>query len=587
MRLHGIWGIAQLARIKPEAARRLMPMFNDPDPEVSAQWAKLQGERGADAEVDLLVRGLANPEPRVQFFAAQSLGRVGAKAAVPALLQLLQTNGDADACVRHAASSALAGLADEKTLSAAAGAAPDAVRAGVLLALRQQRSAEVARFLADKNPQLVLEAARAIHDAPIPAAYLQLARLGAQPGLAAPLSRRAINAGYRLGSRPAADALAQLAALPEAAEAARLDALEALAQWNEKLGKDRVLGIVVPGEGKRDADAPRLALAGIANALLESGSDPLRTAAANACAALGNAAAEPALTSLLADEKAGGTARAAALRALGAIKSPGIAKSVELALASKDKTLLTAARQLAAKASPGDAVRLNAMVLGTGSIGEQQAALAALAASPGAEADAVLSTQLDLLNSGKLPAPLALDLLEVAAQRTDETLKRKLSDFEKRRDAKDPLAKWRECLEGGDAKAGREIFAEKAEAACMRCHKVKGEGGDVGPDLAGFAAKHDRAYILQSIVDPNAVIAPGFDNVLVTLKNGDMIAGLLNAEDANVVTLASLADGKKQQVKKADIKERMTVPSAMPPGLADVLGKRGLRDLIEYLSTVK
>ena len=67
---------------------------------------------------------------------------------------------------------------------------------------------------------------------------------------------------------------------------------------------------------------------------------------------------------------------------------------------------------------------------------------------------------------------------------------------------------------GGDAKAGREIFAEKAEAACMRCHKVKGEGGDVGPDLAGISAKHDRAYLLQSIVEPNAVIAPGFDNVL-------------------------------------------------------------------------
>ena len=170
---------------------------------------------------------------------------------------------------------------------------------------------------------------------------------------------------------------------------------------------------------------------------------------------------------------------------------------------------------------------------------------------------------------------------------SDANVKTKVAEFEKRRDAKDALAKWRECLEGGDAKAGREIFAEKAEAACMRCHKVKGEGGDVGPDLAGISAKHDRAYILQSITEPNAVIAPGFENVLVTLNDGEMIAGLLSAEDANEVTLASLADGKRQKVKKADIKERATVPSAMPPGLGDVLGKRGLRDVIEYLSTVK
>ena len=48
----------------------------------------------------------------------------------------------------------------------------------------------------------------------------------------------------------------------------------------------------------------------------------------------------------------------------------------------------------------------------------------------------------------------------------------------------------------------------------MRCPKIKGEGGDVGPDLAGISAKHDRAYILQSITEPDAVIAPGFDNVL-------------------------------------------------------------------------
>ena len=138
-------------------------------------------------------------------------------------------------------------------------------------------------------------------------------------------------------------------------------------------------------------------------------------------------------------------------------------------------------------------------------------------------------------------------------------------------------------LRGAGAGVGREIFAENAEAACMRCHKIKGEGGDVGPDLAGISAKYDRAYILQSITEPNAVIAPGFDNVLVTLKNGEMVAGLLNAEDASEVRLASLADGKKQKVKKADIKESATVPSAMPPGLGDVPGKRGLRDVIESL----
>jgi quinoprotein glucose dehydrogenase len=199
----------------------------------------------------------------------------------------------------------------------------------------------------------------------------------------------------------------------------------------------------------------------------------------------------------------------------------------------------------------------------------------------------VLADQLDLLLAGKLPAPLALDLLEAAALRTDAAVKQKLAAYEASRAASDSLAKWRECMEGGDAKEGRAIFAEKAEAGCNRCHKVKGEGGDVGPDLAGATVKRDRPHLLQSIVEPSSEITPGYENVLITLKNGEMIAGLLSAEDANEVTLASLIDGKKQKLKKADIQQRTSVPSAMPPGLGEVLGKRGLRDVIEYLATLK
>ena len=586
-RLHAIWGLGQIGRKSPIVGDLFGEALAGADgEEAQMQAVKVIGDLRWENHFDDLLQIVQDKKkPRIRFFVALALGKFASPKAVPALLTILKDNADSDAFVRHAAATALAACADEKTL---AGLADDHVLpAGVLLALRRQHSAEVARFLTDANPQLALEAARAIHDAPTPAAYPQLAMLCDKPGFAAPLARRAINAAYRLGSRPAADALAQCAAKNESGDAARLDALEALAQWNEKLGKDRVLGIVVPLEAKRDADAARLALAGVANGILHASPDNIRAAAAEACAALNVAAAESELTALLADEKAGGAARAAALRALAAIKSPALVKSVETALAAKDKALAQAARLLAAKTSPALAVKLNAAVLGGGSIREQQDAITAIGAQTIAEADAVLAAQLDLLNAGKLPAPLALDLLEIAAPRSDAAVRAKLAEFEQHRDAKDPLAKWRECLEGGDAKAGREIFAEKAEAACMRCHKIKGEGGDVGPDLAGIGAKHDRAYILQSIVDPNAVIAPGFENMLVTLKNGDMVAGLLNAEDANDVTLASLADGKKQKIKKADIKERTTVPSAMPPGLGEVLGKRGLRDAIEYLSTVK
>jgi quinoprotein glucose dehydrogenase len=204
------------------------------------------------------------------------------------------------------------------------------------------------------------------------------------------------------------------------------------------------------------------------------------------------------------------------------------------------------------------------------------------------EADAIILAQLDRYTANKLPAGLRLDVIEAAEQRNHPEIKRRLAEREALlAQSKDPLIKWRDTLEGGNSKLGREIFTENAEAACMRCHKWKGDGGDVGPDLAKSAQATDRALLLESIIDPSAKIAAGYDNVLLTLKNGEMVAGILNKEAADEVTLINVADGKKQQIKTAQIQERMRVPSAMPPGLADVLGKRNLRDLIEFLASAK
>ena len=83
------------------------------------------------------------------------------------------------------------------------------------------------------------------------------------------------------------------------------------------------------------------------------------------------------------------------------------------------------------------------------------------------------------------------------------------------------------------------------------------------------------------------MIAQGYDNVMLTLADGSIAAGILSAEDSNSVTLKSLTDGSPQRIEKAKVKERTAVPSAMPPGMGEVLGKRGLRDVVEYLATLK
>ena len=95
--------------------------------------------------------------------------------------------------------------------------------------------------------------------------------------------------------------------------------------------------------------------------------------------------------------------------------------------------------------------------------------------------------------------------------------------------------------------------------SCLRCHKVKGEGGDVGPDLAGIGGKQKRDYLLESIVEPNKQIAQGYETVVLTLTNGKVVSGILKGEDAKEVQLMTaegqLRDGAEGEDRRAGARQ--------------------------------
>jgi cytochrome c553 len=68
----------------------------------------------------------------------------------------------------------------------------------------------------------------------------------------------------------------------------------------------------------------------------------------------------------------------------------------------------------------------------------------------------------------------------------------------------------------GDAKRGEELFYNSPTAACASCHTVNGKGGDVGPILDGIVVRADKAYILESLMDPNAKLAKGFESLTIS-----------------------------------------------------------------------
>jgi quinoprotein glucose dehydrogenase len=190
------------------------------------------------------------------------------------------------------------------------------------------------------------------------------------------------------------------------------------------------------------------------------------------------------------------------------------------------------------------------------------------------------------LLAGNLPPELQLDLLEAAENSKAPEVAQALKTFESRRDKNDALSAYTETLHGGDPVKGRRIFLEKGNTACLRCHKIGTEAVVAGPDLAGIGAKKDRRYLLESILKPSAQIAPGFESVILTMKDGDTITGTLKKETEAALHV-EVADEGVTEVSKAEIAERRKTLSAMPEGLEQMLDKRELRDVIEFLASLK
>ena len=150
----------------------------------------------------------------------------------------------------------------------------------------------------------------------------------------------------------------------------------------------------------------------------------------------------------------------------------------------------------------------------------------------------------------------------------------------------DELAPWRDALAGGDAARGRKIFQERADVQCVRCHSIKGEGGNAGPDLAGIGKRQPRDYLLESILFPAKHIAQGWETVTVRVQGGDTFAGVLKSEDDRQLVLLDPEKGEVR-VDKAKVTGRRGGQTAMPTDIAQPLTKFDLRDLVEFLAGLK
>ena len=131
---------------------------------------------------------------------------------------------------------------------------------------------------------------------------------------------------------------------------------------------------------------------------------------------------------------------------------------------------------------------------------------------------------------------------------------------------------------GGDPYEGRTVFL----SSCAGCHTLHGQGGQVGPDLTKFK-RDDLDTLLLNIVNPNAEIREGYENFLITTRDGRVVTGFLVEQDPQLVILRDLA-GQNVSLARSDIQEMKAAGvSLMPEGLLDALDEQQVRNLFAYL----
>jgi putative membrane-bound dehydrogenase-like protein len=139
----------------------------------------------------------------------------------------------------------------------------------------------------------------------------------------------------------------------------------------------------------------------------------------------------------------------------------------------------------------------------------------------------------------------------------------------------------------GNATRGRAIFFESKGAACSRCHKIHGEGGDLGPDLGGVGLKYDRGFLIESILYPSRQIAEGYAQTMIRTRGGRVVLGRVRSETSEEIALVD-QEGKEHVIPLADIDGRkVSELSLMPDNLQAALSLEEFADLVAFLASLR
>ncbi|HZL37572.1 MAG TPA: PVC-type heme-binding CxxCH protein [Tepidisphaeraceae bacterium] len=213
---------------------------------------------------------------------------------------------------------------------------------------------------------------------------------------------------------------------------------------------------------------------------------------------------------------------------------------------------------------------------------QKKDALSTLAARP-----AYAKVLLDAIASGKIaPRDVSADIVRQLRSLNDKSLDQQVTKVwgvlrDSPADKKKRIAQLKGLINAAgkqpDLSHGRLLFSR----TCQQCHALYGVGGHVGPDLTG-SNRADLDYILENVVDPNAIIPADYRTTQIDTTDGRTILGIVKKEDDKSVTV--VMPNQDLVIPKSEIMQRRLSPlSMMPEGLVDPFPDSDIRDLIAYL----
>ena len=437
-----------------------------------------------------------------------------------------------------------------------------------MLFLRRHESPELTKFLADADPQIKREVIRAIYDTAVldTEAGKEIANLSPQD-LPQALQRRIVAANYRLGQYDNARRMLALASDESVAMGVRQYALKGLRMWEANIDTDPVLGHYRPQVTKeRSKQELGVELTADLRQFLNAKPSPKLAALATKLANdIGVALDEKTLLRQVADADLDAEVRVATLASLVKLDKAKHDIVIRNLLTDKDPEVQAAAIQHGAARKFEE---IEAVALAAVESGPIAAARTGISVIGKAKLGAFWTAR-----ETKLRKELWLDAYQQLLVGGDPAVQAWATEAMGNPQS---LAQF-----GGDVAKGEIVF--RNQGACMQCHKVGKDGGVQGPDLTILAERLATDKMLESLVNPNAVIAEGYGMSSATLKDGTILIGRL-AEQTEAEVLIIGLDGTESRLKRADVTALTPPISAMPP-MALTLPLPDLRDLVAFLGS--